>query len=51
MLLVQGQLRQSWPLFKSWRTPNLEDFVELIGVILPGEQGRPVDDLGEDAPN
>ena len=51
MLLVQGQLRQSRPLFKSWRTSNLEDFVELIGVILSGEQGRPVDDLSEDASN
>ena len=50
MLLVQGQLRESQPLFKSWRTSNLEDFVQLIGIVLPGEQGRPVDDLGEDAP-
>ena len=51
MLLVEGQLRESRPLFKRGRTAYLEDFVELIGVVLPGEQRRPVDNLGEDAPN
>ena len=51
MLLVQWQLRESRPLFKGGRASNLEDFVELVRVVLPGEQGRPVDNLSKDATN
>ena len=51
MLLVQWQFCESRPFFKGGCASNLEDFVELVSVVLPGEQGRPVDNLSKDATN
>ena len=47
MLLIEWQFGQPWPLLYAWSTAYLEDFAELIGVILSGEKRLSVDDFCE----
>ena len=51
MLLVQGQFSEAWPLVDVRRASDLENFSQLVQIVLPGEQRRAIHNLRKNASN